>query len=639
MKIIRTIDINKNIHDIPELVAGIHNRNKNSSDKYVSLSESNRQEFIPYSKNDIYDDISNSIKGNNFHEDLEALHKNVKPYIENEGQSNAHDNYIYDTLKKEGIPSGKTSLHVVSVATMPDLDPINSDYLKKKWIPLLDQWAKASGPKVTSLNNAEYSRDEIKKIPQSLKPTNARVLIHPSSNTEFEYHPTEGYRYLGHNPYSPSITSHALNDLVSHRAISNELHNTYKDTNDENGSIGEYTEDSAKFNRYLHLLHNGKISGQGKILGMPYNEIHSAVSDISNVINNAPHESHNNDFKVYSGLHAEFNPERDAKATDENGNYIFHNPAFTSTSLRKIKALDFAREKTDEDYPHKIHDVMSFTIPGGYPHGMFVKPFSEHDDEEEYLLDKGHTFIMNPHPKHYVYDGKIYREWSAKLHPKSAIDKPYDKQTNEEKINNSYLDNVSPEHIEKMSRDNDENVVAAAARNEKLPEDRFKMLSLNNSSKVRKALMMNPKLPDSIIDDKIKNMDLMSVRALVNRKNLKDYQKSDIIKLGFTDSEKFRDNIIHQRMALRNDLLDGHVRQLQQGDNTHVHSNLAGNPHINPDILHEYASHKLSPVRFSLAENHAIKPETLNLLRNDEHAHIRHAAKDNPLNHRNISNS
>ena len=634
MKIIPVLEINKRIDELPEMIAGIHDRVKTNSDGYVKLSESNRQDYVPYSRHQIYEDVHNSIKGKDFHEDLENLHRNVKPFIENEGQANAHDNYIYDTLKSGGIPSGKTALHIVSVATMPGLDPYNSDYLTKKWIPLLDKYAKVDRPKITNLDAATYSKGEIQKIPQGLQPTNARVLHHGESNTSFEYHPEEGYRYLGKTSLAPTLTSKAFEDNVSHRGTAYALHNTYSTTNDPNETITDYTEDSVRFNRYLHLKHNGRIKGPGSILGKSYGDIQDSVNDLSDVINDAPHESQNNDFRVYSGLHTEFNPEKDAKATDENGNYIFHNPAFTSTSLKRTKAHEFARGKADMDYPSNVHDLMTFTVPGGYPHGVFAKPFSEHEDEEEYLLDKGHTFLLNPNPKHYVVDGKVYREWSAKLHPKSATDKPYEEQSNAEKINTSYLDNVNPEHIEKMSRDEDADVVAAAARNGKLSEDRIKALTLHNSPKVRKALMLNPKLPNHIIDDKINKFDLSSVRSLANRPNLTDDQKSKIIQLGFTDSEKFKDNIIHRSMAHRRDLTDEHVRQLQKSQDTATHVNLAGNPNINPDILHEYAMTGSTPVRFSLAENHAIHPKTLELLNNDKDFTVKYNAEKNPLNHR-----
>ena len=610
---------------------GIHDRIK--SNDYVRVNESNDSEYLEYTRTKMPDDISASISGQDFHKDLEALHRNVRPYVEDGQNVNAHDNYIHDTLKQTGIPNGKTVLHALSVMTMPGLHPYNSASLRKKWIPLFDKYSKK---KLTpgTIDTTTYNADTINKIPQSLTPTNGHVLKHEETGAEFEYHPTEGYRYLGVNPKSV-LTSRGYEDPVSQRGISSQLFKTYKDHTDKDGKLEEYTTDSAPVNRYLHLKHKDRIGASGSILGRSYEHLDDTANKVSEAINSTQHRQDMNDFTVYTGLHTEFNPRTHSTMTDENGHMIFHNPGFTSTSLLKHVANDFARDKSDSMFPYrKVHDMMKLTIPGGYPHGMFIKPFSEHEHEDEYLLDKGHIFTIDPNPKHYFVDGRLTREWSGKIHPKYATDIPYNKQSKIQKINTSYLPTVNPEHIEKMSNDSDTDVVSTAAKHPLLSNQHLTELSNHESPRIRKAAMLNPNLSDADITKKLDTFDLNAIRGLANRKTLSDEHKSKIINSGHIESARFDDHDISRQMAFRSDLSDEHVRQLQKTKDVHTHVNLASNPHINPDILHEYTTHPDYPVRFALSDNHMIKPETAEVLKNDKHATIGSNVLLNPVLHR-----
>jgi ADP-ribosyltransferase exoenzyme len=622
-KLILQKDINANIDSLPIIGGTISSRDAlTESIQYINLNEATytykESEALPYR-------VTASIHGDNFHEDLERLHKEVPQHTPEGTVDNPHDNYIYDTLKQTGVPPSNVISHLMDVIHMPELDNRNQFYLRNKWIPLIDRYAKQK-PSIYSMPESEFNEDELKQIPKNMSPGTARVLSHKLSGAQFEFHPTEGFKYLGvKGGASPAVNPIAFHDTSEHKPDSHNLTSAYEAYRSE--PVKQYTEESAGINRYHHFKHQ-KRTMPDTFMGIDHDEINEVSDGITNHFNSINHPTHLPDFTTYTGLHAEFNPRTDASHIDEHGNLIFHNPAFTSTTLIKHTGMDFARDKSDSNHKGMVvRDFMKIKVPGGYPHGAFIKHSSEHPDEEEYLLDKGNTFLLNPKPKYFMYKGMLHRQWDATLHPKEYPNVPYESMSNAMKINSFHEANASRENLEKGLKDINPTVRAAAAKHPTLSEHQMKIAALDPNIRVRQATMINPSLPNHMIDDTIKNGNIGSMIGLARRKELSPAHRSAII--------AHNNNQVNELMAHRHDLSTEDAENIYNNhrDSHTIMKHLAENQHLHPDFLHRFVN-GTHDIRVALAENKSIRRDTHETLSNDESYDVRYAARQNPRAYR-----
>jgi hypothetical protein len=169
-------------------------------------------------------------------------------------------------------------------------------------------------------------------------------------------------------------------------------------------AIKNYTDDSYNLNRYLHRKHNDETTQDR----YPEHELHAKMMDKAVTTHKAPE-----DFHVYSGLRK--SPEHNLP---KDGNV--HLPAYTSTSLSKSTARQFARGDADSKHANNTVASTSFPpkhilhihIPEGH-HGAYVDHHSENQGEEEYILPRDTKLHIHHTPE---YDKKHHSMiWHA--HP------------------------------------------------------------------------------------------------------------------------------------------------------------------------------------------------------------------------------
>ena len=639
LKTIQTKDINSCVNDIPELrmhirddIPQIQGDIEDDSDylrinKQVPVQES----YGPADSEEVQNIAAHAVQGKDYTADLESLHRNVKSFVPDGHTTNPYDSYIYDVLKR-GKPSGDVVAHIHDVIykNYGNDDPHgfnmmdryhNARYLSDKLEPLLHVHAKKNQT-IFDPKQAEYTKEELNKIPSGFEPIGLRLLRHKESGHVYEMHPTEGLNFVS-SKFKHEYKNNKNNDNEDTTDLGNALHEHYK--YDKSPEVTRYTEDSAPINRYLHLIHNGKLSGMRSVFGVHVDDIDKISEGISNHFREAAPPSHIPDFHVYTGLYKESNPNTGATHVDEHGNLIFHNPSFTSTTLGNVVAEDFAKKKTDPHYKSEVADVFKIKIPGGYPHGAFVRPISDHADEDEYLLDKGHTFKVKPNPTHYVSDGKVIRLWDAELHPKD-IDPftPFEEQHRNDKLDALMHPEVTSENIEKAAKDEDVSVRSMAAKHPRLHPDTLKQLANDYSPKVRQAAMLNENLPHVVMKETVK--DPANAIGLTKRKVLPDDILHSLVDHDF-DS-------VNAEAAKRHDLTGEHIGKLIQTGGDSVMKSLAGNASLHPDLLHEFRNHKNVEVRAALAGNPSIRKDTVEHLKEDPYATVWTKAKNNPANNK-----
>lgn len=640
LKTIQSKDINSCVNDIPELrmhirddIPQIQGDIEDDSD-YVRINkkpELNESYDLDRSK-ETQNIAAHAVTGNDYNSDLESLHRNIKPFVPEGKESNPFDNYIYDVLKK-GKPSGETVAHIHDIMYknyygvndethgFGSMDMFhNQKYLSDKWEPLLYAHVRKDRA-VTDPMKADFTKEEINKIPNGFIPIGLKMLRHKASGHIYEMHPTEGLTYITNKFHIPPKFQRDV-QFENTTDLAHALHEHYK--YDKSPAVTQYTEDSAPVNRYLHLTHTGKLGDMRSVVGMHVDDIEPLSQDISNHFKEAESPAHLPDFHVYTGLYRESNPNTGATHRDEHGNLIFHNPSFTSTSLDNTVAESFAKTKGDPDYELRdgVADVFKIKIPGGYPHGAFIRPISNHSDENEYLLDKGHTFKVKPNPiRHYVSDGKMVRLWEAELHPKD-IDHfaKFEDMEKNDKLDALMHPDVTSETIEKAAKDENISVRSMAARHPRLHPDTMKALAKDDSPRVRQASMLNQNLPHEVMRETVK--DPINAVSLARRKELPEDILHSLVNHDFES--------VNAEAAKRNDLSSDHIGQLIKTGGDSVMKSLAGNSSLHPDLLHEFRDHKNNDVRLTLAKNPSIHAKTAIYLKEDPHIPVFLAASKNP---------
>ena len=554
--------------------------------------------------------IKHAITGKDYHKDLETLHKHVRPYLEDEETHNAPDNYIHDTLKR-GKPSGETVKHILDVAgnTLDD----NSRYLRHKWGPFIHHYA-AEKPKITKPEEAGYTPEELNQIPSNMTLGSLRLLKHPTEHF-FEMHPHEGLRYLGHTVPVINLSHDYARDRHDFRNLDAEMTEQYKHFTDP--AIKHYTTDSRLINLHLH----GVVS--------PYtdaDEVHETnriSDDITKLFHRIPHPSHAADFKVYTGMHSITNPST-VTEEDEHGNKLIHSPAFTSTSIHQWGAETFANMKHDPAAKFPLRDVMEISVPGGYPHGAYIKPNSEHEHEYEYLLDKGHTFVVHPKPHYYTGNGALYRMWKAKIHPRDQLsNREWGDLDTHEKVGIALDPNAEKSTLNRASTDSVVRVRAAAAKHPKIDQYDLERLSKDDTPSVREAAMMNPSIPSHIIHRAFTEMDPAMQRGIAKRKTLDASTMQKLHGDGYAS--------VSRELAKRTDLSDEHIETLLNTTDHETKMNLARNVSLKPEPLSHLIANNVDITR-EVARNPSTSKHQLVGLKNHNDSDVRHAARINPRN-------
>lgn len=175
-------------------------------------------------------------------------------------------------------------------------------------------------------------------------------------------------------------------------------------------AIKKYTENSLRLNR--HLLDQYKA---GTEPGDTF-ENHN-IGHLDDVV----HErALRHDLHVYSGVG--FHPGEEA-AKDPEGK--LHLPAYTSTSVNKTTALNFATDRFDSKGERHNHILHIHLKPG--QKGHYIGERGYHGNEYEFLLPRNTTLKVNPKPQsfpagsHRLNDYPVH-VWHAHVVPNEEAD-------------------------------------------------------------------------------------------------------------------------------------------------------------------------------------------------------------------------
>lgn len=634
LKTLQSKDINSSVSELPTLQVNIRDdvpkiQGDIASDDrdYVRINQKkNLTEAVEYTSdhlNEVHRIANAAGYGtDDYHEHLERLHKNVPAFVPENKTHNAVDNYIYELLKR-GRPSGAVVAHIHDAMHTedPEIDykdnNSNQKYLATKYKQFLSKHA-SDEQSIKYPHEAAYTRDELNAIPQNFNPVGLRLLKHVPSGHFYEYHPTEGLKFIAHA--DEGSYNKDLEEPTDHEELSQKLHEEYEPY--ESKHVTQYTSDSAPMNRFHFLDHHGHIdSDTEQILGKSLDEIKETSHGVSNHIKVTPHPTHLPEFHVYTGLFGANNPHTQATHRDENGKLLFHVPAFTSTSLNLSVAQDFAKKKQDDTLNREFTDVLKIKLPGGYHHGVFAKPHSEHENEDEFLLDKGHTFKLNPEPTYHVHNKRIVRMWDAEVHHKdSDLSRPlHELSSRSEKLDRLMHPDVSEKDVGLAQYDADTSVRAAAAKHPKVSSIGLDFLAKDRSRKVRAAAMLNPNLSHKQMYDSLS--DVESAKTLASRADVPPHIVNRLV--NHSEQE------VKAAVAKRHDLSSDEVGHLISNGDDSVMESLAGNKTLHPDLLHEFRNHSNRKVRMALANNPSAKEVTLRHMQYDESGSVANAANYN----------
>jgi hypothetical protein len=224
---------------------------------------------------------------------------------------------------------------------------------------------------------------------------------------------------MKHNiSYSGGLKNHIKNQIADFKLVrkGKVLAKHYNYQNQEHRkAIKDYTD------RHFTLINNHLYQQTGKKPIYPaYHsfednspEYHKQVNRIdSNLSTALQQHKTKEDMTVYTGVKE--SPERHYK---EGETHIkLQNPAYTSTSLDKRTANQFADTDSKSKYHHSGYThIIKLHIPKG-AHGGYVDHESVHDGEHEFLLHKNAKFHINPTPEidhkkwHVMWHGKLVHD-------------------------------------------------------------------------------------------------------------------------------------------------------------------------------------------------------------------------------------
>jgi len=225
------------------------------------------------------------------------------------------------------------------------------------------------------LNDLEKRRKSIGYFPNVVHGSHAdsRKINEETEDSHYDYDYDSHYQALEN--YGEDNPSHT--ELKEHHSYLSEHPNK--------GHVSIYTDSSKALNRAL-------ISG--KELQNRHKEL---AEGIDKALKDAP--PLHRDITVMSGLG--FDPRQHM---DENN--ILTNRAYTSTSTRGVIAHGFAAQLDDEGKPTNGLDgktvnthTLKINLPKGSNHGAYVEHISMTPGEDEFLLQRGLRYELDPNPE------------------------------------------------------------------------------------------------------------------------------------------------------------------------------------------------------------------------------------------------
>jgi len=611
-KTIPSNEINDRLSEITPVLFGI-GRPKTPS---VITKQIVQEAFSEYDADDKADNDRNikyAINGDNYHEDLAALHKYVKPYLKIGTKHNAEDNYIHDLLKK-GVPSANKIHHILDVMVKSRYGESaeNTSYLKHKWIPLLDKHAVVK-PKITDQDQSSYTEAEVNAMPKTLEFNNLRIVTH-EAGPSFEAHPTEGLRYLGTRTNDIALQKLMNSKSREHKSWANtdvSLEEHYK--NYPNEHVSKYSKSSTALNTHLA----GIISPEHALTDAK--TLDELGDNISKHISLIPHPTHHKDFTVYSGMHYSTDPHK-IRERNEDGHIIMRSPSFVSTSLDMLTAEGFGSSKNTPGVSRRVRDVMKVDIPGGYPHGAYIKPMSSHPKEHEYLLDRDHTFVIHPEPTYHAGGNDLYRVWSAKIHHRESSS-DWDNLNSADRVGVALNPKSDSDVLSRASTDPNPTVRAAAAKHPSINEHDRERLQTDPTSIVREASMMNPKTPSHWISQARAGGDTALKVGLAKRDTLDHDTKSILAASEHPE--------VTARLAERTDLEEPHIDSLLRSADVNTLSTISRNTSLKHHHFDRLLSTDNVAIAKEVAKNPSISRNQLSSLSNHDDPIVRLTAKTN----------
>lgn len=187
----------------------------------------------------------------------------------------------------------------------------------------------------------------------------------------------------------------------THMAVGRVMSEKHQFNDEEISHISNYTHSSWQLNEHLYnTAKNKKEPGKIFIAGFGKNY------DIDGLDKATNKHSLEHDLHIYSGL--SFNPH---KELSKNKTGLVHLPAFTSTSVSKDIAFNYAKHNQTGGIKHILHIHMK---PGD--RGAYIDQHSVYNGEHEMLLPRNTTLKVHPKPHIEEKDGHTVHVWRAVIH-------------------------------------------------------------------------------------------------------------------------------------------------------------------------------------------------------------------------------
>jgi hypothetical protein len=276
----------------------------------------------------------------------------------------------------------------------------------------------------------DLSHHEVSALHQvGFRPSLGHEVVSHKTGIPYRYNQNQGTLEFTKHSFQP-VTSYPARLMSVNREDQNKTDYLDDDLIKQTGPIkGEhlaavkaYTKFSDTFSKYHIAKSKGQeIERNDDHLSSAYGPLVDEAEKHSPILSDAIKKYGGRNVEpmtVYTGVsrHSVLDPNHPNAKKDANGHLIYHAPAFSSTSINESVAHDFLRDKPHDEFG-AVHDVLKVEIPANYPHGAYIAHHSEHRTENEFLLDKGHRFVVDPKPTYIGSRDKLVRTFNAKLIP------------------------------------------------------------------------------------------------------------------------------------------------------------------------------------------------------------------------------
>ena len=190
------------------------------------------------------------------------------------------------------------------------------------------------------------------------------------------------------------------------------------------------------------------------------------------------------------------------------------------------------------------------------------------------------------------------------------------------KINLAKSKNASPEMIEELVEDEDEDVRYAAAENPNAPAEVLMRLAEDEDRDMRSAVSRNPRIPAEVFK-KLAGDEDDGVRWEVARNS------SNPVEVLRKLAEN-KDECVRQGVAYNSNTPAEILKKLAEDEDNNVRYGVAKNPNTPIEALRKLAKDEVEWVREGVAENSNTPAEILKKLAEDEDEEVRYAVAKNP---------